>query len=231
MPHTIFVPAPSSCGLTGWSEPMGQRVDFTSEAFFRDPAATIDGFAHPRRVVATRFPIVGKVWVTTTYDATARVLKDSATVHAAQGGRRRRRAALVDADVRRGDRQQHADDGRAGSHPPARHRRRSLPPPRGCRHGAAHSQPSRTISRTSCSPTGTPADLVARYAQILPLAVICELLGLPQADRPTIHRLGQHDGAVHRHVRLSAHDRHDREDEALFRGALAARARSRAARD
>jgi cytochrome P450 PksS len=31
---------------------------------------------------------------------------------------------------------------------------------------------------------GTPADLVSRYAQILPLSVICELLGLPQADRP-----------------------------------------------
>src|SRR5262249_16253478 len=32
---------------------------------------------------------------------------------------------------------------------------------------------------------GTPADLVARYARILPLSVICELLGLPLADRPT----------------------------------------------
>jgi cytochrome P450 len=31
---------------------------------------------------------------------------------------------------------------------------------------------------------GTPADLVARYARVLPLSVICELLGLPLADRP-----------------------------------------------
>jgi cytochrome P450 PksS len=31
---------------------------------------------------------------------------------------------------------------------------------------------------------GAPADLVSRYAQIMPLSVICELLGLPQADRP-----------------------------------------------
>jgi cytochrome P450 PksS len=30
---------------------------------------------------------------------------------------------------------------------------------------------------------GRPADLVARYARRLPLAVICELLGLPAADR------------------------------------------------
>ena len=32
---------------------------------------------------------------------------------------------------------------------------------------------------------GSRADLVARFAQILPLSVICELLGLPEADRPT----------------------------------------------
>jgi cytochrome P450 len=31
---------------------------------------------------------------------------------------------------------------------------------------------------------GSPADLVERYARRLPLSVICELLGLPQADRP-----------------------------------------------
>src|SRR5438552_1023411 len=31
---------------------------------------------------------------------------------------------------------------------------------------------------------GSPADLVQRYARILPLSVICELLGLPPADRP-----------------------------------------------
>jgi cytochrome P450 PksS len=31
---------------------------------------------------------------------------------------------------------------------------------------------------------GSPADLVERYARRLPLAVICELLGLPPGDRP-----------------------------------------------
>jgi cytochrome P450 len=33
---------------------------------------------------------------------------------------------------------------------------------------------------------GTPADLVERFAQKLPLLVICELLGLPQHDRPRL---------------------------------------------
>ena len=31
---------------------------------------------------------------------------------------------------------------------------------------------------------GSPADLIERYARKLPLSVICELLGLPLADRP-----------------------------------------------
>ena len=36
----------------------------------------------------------------------------------------------------------------------------------------------------NCLRRGSPADLVQRYARMLPLAVICELLGLPPADRP-----------------------------------------------
>jgi len=57
---------------------MASRIDFAREAFFRDPA---DGIAKLRAsgpVVATRFPIVDRVWVTTTYEAATRVLKDSA---------------------------------------------------------------------------------------------------------------------------------------------------------
>ena len=44
---------------------------------------------------------------------------------------------------------------------------------------------------------GIPADLVDRYARRVPLSVICELLGLPRADRPkflawTEHRFAHH---------------------------------------
>src|SRR5436190_16125409 len=55
------------------------RVDFTSQAFFRDPAAGIEILRASGPVLETRFPIVGKVWITTAYESTARVLKDSAT--------------------------------------------------------------------------------------------------------------------------------------------------------
>src|SRR6478672_9517414 len=55
------------------------RVDFTSQAFFQNPAAGIEKLRACGPVVETRFPIVGKVWITTTYELAARVLKDSET--------------------------------------------------------------------------------------------------------------------------------------------------------
>src|SRR5437763_6725850 len=58
---------------------MPSRFDFTSQKFFRDPAAGVQRLRAVGPVVATRFPIVGKVWVTTSYALAARVLKDSAT--------------------------------------------------------------------------------------------------------------------------------------------------------
>src|SRR6266403_1837779 len=61
------------------SDLMTMRVDFTSQEFFRNPAAGIERLRACGPVVETRFPIVGRVWITTTYDATARVLKDSTT--------------------------------------------------------------------------------------------------------------------------------------------------------
>ena len=54
-------------------------VDFVSEAFFRNPGAAVATLRASGPAVATRFPMVGKVWVTTTHEATARVLKDSST--------------------------------------------------------------------------------------------------------------------------------------------------------
>ncbi|MGY4289947.1 cytochrome P450 [Bradyrhizobium sp. LM2.7] len=58
---------------------MTARIDFTSEAFFRDPSKAIATLRASGPVVATRFPLVGDVWVTTTHDAAAQVLKDGAT--------------------------------------------------------------------------------------------------------------------------------------------------------
>ena len=51
-------------------------VDFTSQGFFRDPAATVRRLQAAGPVVEARFPMVGRVWMTTTQEMASRVLKD-----------------------------------------------------------------------------------------------------------------------------------------------------------
>jgi len=124
---------------------MTARVDFTSQAFFRDPAAGIEGLRALGPVVATRFPIVGKVWITTTYESTARVLKDSETFTLRKeggglAGLRWWMPAFVSALANNMLTMDEPDHTRL-----AGDRRRSLPPPGGPRHGAAdscHRRPS-----------------------------------------------------------------------------------------
>jgi cytochrome P450 len=58
---------------------MSPRVDFTSQAFFPDPAAGVERLRTSGPVVKIKFPIIGTVWIMTTYELTARVLKDSKT--------------------------------------------------------------------------------------------------------------------------------------------------------
>ena len=58
---------------------MTRLLDFTSQAFFRDPAAGIERLRTSGPVVKTRFPIIGTVWITTNHEMAVRVLKDSET--------------------------------------------------------------------------------------------------------------------------------------------------------
>ena len=58
---------------------MTQSMDFTSQAYFRNPAAGIEKLRAAGPVVEVKFPLVGKVWTTTTQDLADRVLKDSET--------------------------------------------------------------------------------------------------------------------------------------------------------
>jgi cytochrome P450 len=58
---------------------MTSRVDFTSQEFFRDPSAGVAKLRALGPVVEVQFPIIGKVWTTTTEELASRVLKDSAT--------------------------------------------------------------------------------------------------------------------------------------------------------
>jgi cytochrome P450 PksS len=159
------------------------RLDFKSEAFLRDPTTMIASLRAAGSVVATRFPMVGKVWVTTTYEAAARVLKDSATFAlrkegGAVAGLRWWMPASIAALANNMLTTDEPDHTRLRGIVEEAFRRRAVmsmePRIRAIADGLAD----------ELFAAGTPADLVSRYAQILPLSVICELLGLPQADRP-----------------------------------------------
>lgn len=56
---------------------MALRVDFTSQDFFRDPAAAIERLRAAGPVVQVKLPIMGRVWMTTTQEMASRVLKDN----------------------------------------------------------------------------------------------------------------------------------------------------------
>lgn len=158
------------------------RVDFTSEAFFRDPTVGIAALRARGPVVATRFPIIGRVWVTTTYDATARVLKDSATFTLRRDGALAglrwwmpRFVATFANNMLTMDEPDHT-------------RLRAIVDEAFRRRAVLEMEPRvRAIADALADALfadGSPADLVERYARMLPLSVICELLGLPAEDRP-----------------------------------------------
>ena len=162
---------------------MAQHVDFASEAFFRDPGVAVAQLRASGPIVATRFPMVGPVWVTTTHEAAAQVLKDSAnfTLRKDDGtvvGLRwwmPRTITLLANNMLTADEPDHT-------------RLRGIVDEAFRRRAILEMEPHiRAIADQLADELfrgGEPADLVARFARILPLSVICELLGLPLADRP-----------------------------------------------
>src|SRR6266550_2534304 len=161
---------------------MTMRVDFTSQTFFRDPAAGIERLRASGPVLETRFPIVGKVWITTTYESTARVLKDSATFSLRKegGGLAALRwwMPFIGALANNMLTMDEPDHTRLRGIVDEAFRRRAILDMEPRIRAIADDLASRLFA------DGSPADLVERYARMLPLSVICELLGLPPSDRP-----------------------------------------------
>lgn len=161
---------------------MTVRIDFTSEAYLREPPKAIAKLRMSGPVVATRFPLIGDVWITTTHDATAQILKDSATFTLRRedgdvAGLRWWMPRYVRTIANNMLTMDEPDHKRLRSIVDEAFRRRAI---------VAMEPRIRAIADTLADElfaAGSPADLVQRYARILPLAVISELLGLPLADR------------------------------------------------
>jgi cytochrome P450 PksS len=157
-------------------------MDFASQDFFRDPAAGLKKLQAAGPVVEVTFPIVGRVWMATTQETAARVLKDGraftlrkddGTVAGLRWWMPRIFRVFANSMLNM-DEPDHA-------------RLRGLVDEAFRRRAVLDMEPRiRAIAGDLADDLfaqGSPADLVTRYARLLPLSVICELLGLPLGDR------------------------------------------------
>ena len=162
---------------------MTVHADFTSQEYFRNPTAEIEKLRAAGPVVEVRFPLVGTVWTTTTQDLANQVLRDSGTftVRKDDGdvvGFRWWMPKIVRTIA---NNMLSADE-------PDHTRLRSIVDEAFRRQAVLEMEPRILAIAGELADglfaEGSPSDLVDRYARKLPLSVICELLGLPLADRP-----------------------------------------------
>src|SRR5262245_7908536 len=162
---------------------MTRLLDFASQKFFRDPATGIERLRTSGAVVKTRFPIVGTVWITTTHAMAVRVLKDSETftIRKEGGGPAGLRWWMPGYIRALANNMLTMDE-------PDHTRLRGIVDEAFRRRAVLGMEPRiRALADDLAGElfaSGSPADIVERYARMLPLSVICELLGLPLADRP-----------------------------------------------
>jgi cytochrome P450 len=158
-------------------------ADFASPDYFRNPAAAIEKLRAAGSVVEVRFPIVGRVWTPTTQALADQVLKDTETftVRKEDGtvvGLRWWMPGIV----------RTLSNSMLSMDDPDHKRLRDIVDEAFRRRAVLGMEPHiKAIGDELAGELfaeGSLADLVERYARKLPLSVICELLGLPLADRP-----------------------------------------------
>jgi cytochrome P450 len=162
---------------------MTPQADFASQDYFRNPAAAIEKLRAMGPVVEVRFPIVGKVWATTTQALADQVLKDTSTftIRTEDGevaGLRWWMPGIV----------RSFSNSMLSMDEPDHKRLRDIVDEAFRRRAVLDMEPAiQAVSDELADQLfaeGSPADLVERFCRKLPLSVICELLGLPLADRP-----------------------------------------------
>jgi len=161
------------------------KFDLVATQFKRDPAPTFAQMRALGPVLRTKFPMVGDMWVTTTYAAATDVLKSKNDfVQEPRHAGRRSKVGIKWWMPRSltllGDNMLQQDE-------PDHRRLRGLVDTAFQRQGVESMRPriaaiaDALLDDVSRHPA---ADLVEQFAKPLPLAVICELLGLPPQDRP-----------------------------------------------
>ena len=157
-------------------------IDFTSQEYLREPATGIARLRSAGPIIEVQFPIVGKVWVTTTDEAASRVLKDDHQFTLRKNGGSAGMRWWTPPVFRS------LASNMLTTDEPDHTRLRGIVDEAFRRRAILEMQPRiRAIADELADKLfaeGSPADLVDRYARTLPISVICELLGLPATDRP-----------------------------------------------
>lgn len=175
-------------------EPPVVAFDLTSQSFKRNPFPTLARMREQGPVIRVRLPIFGTIWLATTYDAVNDLLRDHHRFMQnpiAAGNR------WIGTIVRWLPRNlQPLTTHMLVRDPPDHRRLRSLVDQAFVRQSVEALRPrletladealDQLAAQARRSPRGV--DLLAHFARPFPLAVICEILGLPPEDRPKFTR-------------------------------------------
>ena len=190
-----------------------QLAPFDEDSYYQDPLGFFARLRESRPVAPVRMPAYGRAWIVTRYADVRTVLTDprlAKDVHRWPGGGRFRPSEATGVYAH----MLHAD-------PPGHTRLRRLvqkafTPRRAALRPRAEEIAAGLLDEVAAAP-GDVTDLLGAYARPLPIAVLCELLGIPVADRAWIAV------TVAAYDDRAQHQRLERELAAYFAELIAAR--------
>jgi cytochrome P450 len=189
-----------------------QLMSLDGDSYYQDPAGFFARLRESRPVAPVRMPAYGRAWIVTRYEDVRAVLADprmAKDVRRWPGGGRTRPSEATGVN----DHMLHRD-------PPDHTRlRRLVQKPFAARRAALRPRAEEIAAGLldDMTVSGGVIDLLGRYARPLPIAVICELLGVPAADREWMRV------TVHAYDEPGEHARVERALAAYFTELIAAR--------
>lgn len=186
------------------------------DAYFQDPAGFFARLREAGPVVPAWMPHYGRVWIVTRYAEVRAALTDprlAKDVRRWPGGGRSRPslAAGIDAHMLHRDPPDHTRLRRLAQ--------KAFTPRRAAMRPRAEKIAASLLDELAADPLaaeGGVVDLLERYARPLPIAVICDLLGVPAADREWVRT------TVYAYDDAAQHQRVEQDLAAYFTGLIAA---------
>lgn len=163
--------------------PVTKRIDFLDARLKSEPMAVFDQWRSHGEIFETRLPIVGRVWLTTTHEAATAVLKDKTrfSMRSPKTGQvvglqwwMPRDIALISNNMLTMDEPDHRRLRGIVDHAFQR---------RPITHLTEKIQSTADDLADRIASQDGPFDLVPGFARRLPLIVICDLLGITEAER------------------------------------------------